>query len=120
MLAYFFFTGVFRENIQNKHLKAFRSVAGSKDKSIILNLQAHKANAPDVRQPVRTYACFSVCVCVYPVTQCREGGKENTRADRTFRMLFSKMSSTFRSPCWTEMSSTQGCEEAKQKNTAQV
>ena len=48
MLAYFFFTGVFRENIKNKHIKAVLSIVGNKDKGIILSLQAYKANSPDV------------------------------------------------------------------------
>lgn len=48
MLPYFSFTGVFRENIKNKQLKAVPCVAGSKDKGIILSLQPYKANSPDV------------------------------------------------------------------------
>ncbi len=48
MLTYFFFTGVFRENIKNKQLKAVLCVVGNKDKGKILNLQAYKANSPDV------------------------------------------------------------------------
>lgn len=46
MLTYFL---LYRcENIKNKQLKAALCVAGIKDKGIILNLQAYKANSPDV------------------------------------------------------------------------
>lgn len=49
MLAYFPFTGVFRENIKYKQLKAALCRVGNKKQSIILSLQAYKANSQDVQ-----------------------------------------------------------------------